>query len=79
MPHSFYSLHYVILKVLSYWNLNTFKSSCIKDIIALKVLSYWNLNAFAVLVLQHLHLLKVLSYWNLNKEKILNIYENMCT
>ena len=36
----------IILKVLSYWNLNTKEEPKENKFIELKVLSYWNLNVF---------------------------------
>ena len=56
----------MLLKVLSYWNLNNFTVPCMFDELNLKVLSYWNLNKYNALSSLFKISLKVLSYWNLN-------------
>ena len=54
------------LKVLSYWNLNSFRTELDGLKTSLKVLSYWNLNSGVNESLENIIGLKVLSYWNLN-------------
>ena len=59
-------LYHILLKVLSYWNLNLNEDNEIVDLELLKVLSYWNLNIISPNFSAVIPSLKVLSYWNLN-------------
>ena len=57
-----------LLKVLSYWNLNTAFNAMKLQLKFLKVLSYWNLNVWKGGGTVRVTILKVLSYWNLNTD-----------
>ena len=64
---------FLLLKVLSYWNLNKIATKITELREILKVLSYWNLNELCEFDLRFYGYLKVLSYWNLNLGVNMNI------
>ena len=62
-----------MLKVLSYWNLNSRTNRMQISLFTLKVLSYWNLNFDNLEIRTISNELKVLSYWNLNENLLMFI------